>query len=267
MCQKLDITIIGAASPQTKGRIERNHGTQQDRLIKKMRLHALSDDAAANAYLTATYLPQHNERFAVLPASGVDHHRPRDRRLRDDDIFCLEETRVVGQDYVIQYKAHGLQLDRAARGRVPAKSVVLVRETEDGRIRVIHVRATGASVCVPGRLRSREPRPHVPPCDTSPRRHPPHRRSRPIGRRPTIHGARNTLAGSNKPCSATPRCPPPRSRVHYPLSHSTPPRDISIRPAEGKFLSALDSWMSNCLTDASGCDRLQTYDEPFRARQ
>lgn len=143
MCQKLDITIIGAASPQAKGRIERNHGTQQDRLIKKMRLHALSDDAAANAYLTATYLPQHNERFAVLPASGVDHHRPRDRRLRDDDIFCLEETRVVGQDYVIQYKAQGLQLDRAARGRVPAKSVVLVRETEDGRIRVIHVARDG----------------------------------------------------------------------------------------------------------------------------
>lgn len=30
-----------------------------------------------------------------------------------------------------------------ARGRVPAKSTVLVRETEDGRIRVIHVGRDG----------------------------------------------------------------------------------------------------------------------------
>ena len=143
MCQKLEIVIIGAASPQAKGRVERNHGTQQDRLIKKMRLLGLDDDAAANAYLAATYLPQHNARFAVPPASPVDHHRVRDRRMRDDDIFCLQESRVVGQDYVVQYKSQGLQLDRAARGRVPAKSTVLVRETEDGRVRVIHVGRDG----------------------------------------------------------------------------------------------------------------------------
>ena len=143
MCQKLDIAIIGAASPQAKGRIERNHGTQQDRLIKKMRLLGLDDDATANAYLTATYLPQHNARFAVPAASRVDHHQRRDHRRRDADVFCLEETRVVGQDYVVQYKGDGLQLDRAARGRVPAKSAVLVRETEDGRRRVIHVARDG----------------------------------------------------------------------------------------------------------------------------
>ena len=143
MCQKLDITIIGAASPQAKGRIERNHGTQQDRLIKKMRLLGLADDTAANAYLGATYLPAHNARFAVAAASRVDHHRRRDPRRCDDDVFCLEEPRVVGQDYVVQYKGVSLQLDRAARGRVPARSTVLVRETEDGQRRVIHVARDG----------------------------------------------------------------------------------------------------------------------------
>jgi hypothetical protein len=143
MCQKLDIVIIGAASPRAKGRIERNHGTQQDRLIKKMRLLGISEDAAANAYVATTYLPQHNTRFAIVPASTVDHHRVRDRRVTDDDIFCLEEKRIVGQDYVVQYKGHGLQLDRKARGRLPAKSTVLVRETEGGRLRVIQVARDG----------------------------------------------------------------------------------------------------------------------------
>jgi hypothetical protein len=182
MCQKLDIEIIGAASPQAKGRVERNHGTQQDRLIKKMRLLGLSDDAAANAYLSATYLPQHNTRFAVLPASRVDHHRVRDRHLRDDDVFCLEEKRVVGQDYVVQYKGQALQLARAARGRVPAKSTVLVRETEDGRVRVIHVARDGrervcpwtpASARTPPRVATPAPGHDTAPAHVAPR--PPNR--------------------------------------------------------------------------------------------
>ncbi len=38
MCQKLGIELIGANSPQAKGRVERGHGAHQDRLIQKMRL-------------------------------------------------------------------------------------------------------------------------------------------------------------------------------------------------------------------------------------
>ena len=37
MCGRLGIRIIAAGSAQAKGRVERNHGTHQDRLIKKMR--------------------------------------------------------------------------------------------------------------------------------------------------------------------------------------------------------------------------------------
>ncbi|MGI8548676.1 MAG: ISNCY family transposase [Gemmatimonadaceae bacterium] len=144
MCQKLGIEIIGAKSAQAKGRIERNHGTQQDRLVKKMRLLNISDDTAANEYVTMMYLPKHNAQFAVPSASAVDHHRARDRRsLKDDDVFCMEHRRVVGNDYVVQCNNQALQLDRAARGRVPAKSAVLVRETEDGRLRVVHVSRDG----------------------------------------------------------------------------------------------------------------------------
>jgi transposase len=37
MCALLGIQIIAASSPQAKGRVERNHGTHQDRLVKKLR--------------------------------------------------------------------------------------------------------------------------------------------------------------------------------------------------------------------------------------
>ena len=35
MCPRLGIGIIAANTPQAKGRVERNHGTHQDRLVKK----------------------------------------------------------------------------------------------------------------------------------------------------------------------------------------------------------------------------------------
>jgi hypothetical protein len=140
----LGIQLIGAASPQAKGRVERGHGTHQDRLIKKMRLLGIGGVAAANRYLEQTYLPAHNDRFAIAPAQPADYHRPWDQRRQPAaDVFCLETVRTVANDYVVQYRGRGLQLDRAARGRVPAKSQVVVRETEDGRVRVLQVSRAG----------------------------------------------------------------------------------------------------------------------------
>jgi transposase len=198
MCTKLGITLIGAASPQAKGRVERGHGTHQDRLIKKLRVRGISDIAAANAYVVADYLPAHNARFAVPPASVVDHHRPRDpRRLADADVFCLETTRVVGNDHVVQYQNRALQLERSTRGRVPPKSKVLVREVRDGTLRVVHVARDGASACCAGR---RPCRARFAPSRLPRRcRAPSHRvRRAPRSPRRIIRGAGNTNAGWNK---------------------------------------------------------------------
>lgn len=139
MCAKLGIEIIAAGTPQAKGRVERSNGVQQDRMIKKMRLRGIADDAAANAYAESEYLPQHNARFAVAPSSPVDYHLPRDTKLLDCNVFCLEHERTVSNDFVVLFEKQALQLDRAARGRVPAGSKVMVRETREGPLRVVHV--------------------------------------------------------------------------------------------------------------------------------
>jgi hypothetical protein len=68
MCQRLGIRIIAANSPQAKGRVERNHGTHQDRLVKKMRLKKIQTHAEANRFLEKEYLPEHNRRFRRTPA-------------------------------------------------------------------------------------------------------------------------------------------------------------------------------------------------------
>jgi hypothetical protein len=150
MCSKLGITVIGASSPQAKGRVERGHGTHQDRLIKKLRLSQIADVETANRYVEQTYLPAHNAQFAIAPASPVDHHLPRDRRHRADaDVFCLESTRVIGNDHVVQYNGRDFQLNPAIRSRIPEKAKVLVRETANGEIRLIHVATDGHERLLP----------------------------------------------------------------------------------------------------------------------
>ena len=63
MCEKLNIEVIVAKTPQAKGRVERNQGTNQDRLIKKMRRTGIAEYDAANQYLDAEYFPAHNARI------------------------------------------------------------------------------------------------------------------------------------------------------------------------------------------------------------
>src|SRR5271166_3513227 len=59
MCQALGIEIWAASSPQAKGRVERNHGTHQDRLVKKLRRKRIGTHEQANVYLQQEYLREH----------------------------------------------------------------------------------------------------------------------------------------------------------------------------------------------------------------
>src|SRR5450631_2238183 len=54
--RELGITWIAAHSPQAKGRVERNFGTAQDRLVKGMRVAGVKTVEQANEYLTHDYL-------------------------------------------------------------------------------------------------------------------------------------------------------------------------------------------------------------------
>jgi len=135
MCAKLGIEIIAASSPQAKGRVERAHGTHQDRLVKKLRLAGIANYDEANAYLDEHYLAEHNRRYAHAAAAAADYHRRRPTARQLDE-------RVVSEDWVVRYQNRLLQLERPSRPRVPAKSRVLVRESQAGEV-AIHYRDHG----------------------------------------------------------------------------------------------------------------------------
>lgn len=110
----LGTEMIPAGSPQAKGRVERSYRTQQDRLIKELRLLGIRTRADANEYLHNTFLPDYNDRFGVQPAEAdaawvplgpVDEHA----------LFCLRETRVAANDLTISVRGQKWQLHGPVR--------------------------------------------------------------------------------------------------------------------------------------------------------
>ena len=135
MCRKLGTKIVGASSPQAKGRVERSNGTQQDRLIKKLRLYGISTIQEANRYLRQQYLPDHNRRFGRQAASAEDYHRPSRGKAELDAAFRIEEERGISNDWVVQYQGRFLQIERESR-YAPAGGTVIVSEGRAGGLQI-----------------------------------------------------------------------------------------------------------------------------------
>ena len=136
MCERLGIRIIAAHSPQAKGRVERNNGTQQDRLVKKLRRKGIASHANANEYIEAEYLAEHNRRFAGIPREVEDYHGKTPGKRELDVIFRLETERTIGNDWVLRYQGMLLQLKPQNRSYGPTRAKAIVCESEDGRIQV-----------------------------------------------------------------------------------------------------------------------------------
>jgi transposase len=134
MCAQLGIELIAANSPQAKGRVERVHGTHQDRLVKKLRRQAITTHAQANAYLQGEYLAEHNRRFARAAARPEDYHRRAPCAAKLEKIFRLESERVISDDWVVRYDNRFFQLEPQSRHYAPARGKVVVGEWPEGRV-------------------------------------------------------------------------------------------------------------------------------------
>ena len=118
--EQLGVEHIGAYSPQARGRSERTFGTLQDRLVKELALAGITDIEAANAFIREVYLPAHNARFAVEPASEGSAFTPIPG-VDLDEILCVEEERQVGQDNCVSYRTLKLQFRKARCARISSR--------------------------------------------------------------------------------------------------------------------------------------------------
>lgn len=78
------------------------------------------------------YLAQHNAKYAVVPREAADYHLRVPPRVDLEQVFCLEEERIISSDWVVQYGRRRLQIEREQQKvRVERGATVTVRKHRD----------------------------------------------------------------------------------------------------------------------------------------
>ena len=131
----LGIEHIAAYSPEARGRSERAFATLQDRLPKELRLAGIRTVEAANAWLKAHYIGEHNRAFAIQPEQdGTAFVIDRNEAWRET--LCVVEERTVANDNTIAWEGRRLQLPESRLRPHFVKAVVRVHAYPDGRLGV-----------------------------------------------------------------------------------------------------------------------------------
>lgn len=135
---QVGVRLITAHSPEAKGRVERMNGTLQDRLIKELRLKNISSIKEANKFLEKEFIPKFNARFAVISRDKANLHKPISRELLKilHQIFSIQSTRKVMNDYTIMFKNKYFQLEEKQPTTVFKKDTVIVEEHLGGAIKL-----------------------------------------------------------------------------------------------------------------------------------
>lgn len=136
--QELGIAWIAAHSPQAKGRVERNFGTAQDRLVKGMRVARVTTIEQANQYLTDDYLAWWERELTVDPASADDAHRRLEKSHNLAASLSYVETRQVRNDYTLRWDGRFYQIESQAVTPGLRKANVRVEARLDGSLAVRH---------------------------------------------------------------------------------------------------------------------------------
>lgn len=100
--EELGIELIFANSPQAKGRVEKVNQTLQDRLVKELRLQGVSSMEEGNLFLHK-FMEDFNRRFAVIPKSSINLHRPLTQADHLEDILIQKHIRRLSKQLTISY--------------------------------------------------------------------------------------------------------------------------------------------------------------------
>jgi transposase len=129
--QELGANQIPSFCPQGKGRIERQGGTFQDRLIAEMALAGICEIDQANAWLEAVYLDRFNARFAKKPELSGSAFRKINATQRYQ-LVCFAYQATVANDNTVRLGGLVIDLPPGPGRRSYARRRVLVRQHLDG---------------------------------------------------------------------------------------------------------------------------------------
>ena len=136
---ELGVVMIPGYSPEARGRSERMFGTLQGRLPAELEERGIEGMEEANRYLRESFVDDFNERFSVEAAEDGSAFVPL-LAVGLEDILCLKERRVVGNDNCVRYRGRNLQIPQVEDRHHFVRAKVMVHEYEDGRMAVVHGR-------------------------------------------------------------------------------------------------------------------------------
>ena len=148
---ELGVRMIPGYSPQARGRSERMFRTLKGRVPQELREAGIRRMEDANEYLSQRFLEPFNKKFSVeareqrsafVPLLGVNL----------DNILCLKNPRVVGNDNCVNYKGMKLQIPPVKDRYHFVRANVMVHEYDDGRMAVYHGKRRVGSYDRVGRL-------------------------------------------------------------------------------------------------------------------
>lgn len=131
--EELNVGINHAHSPQAKGRVERNFKTDQDRLVKMLRINNISTIEEANKYLQEVYIPKYNSKFS-RPALNPNSVYRSSVGINFENIFCIREERKVRNDWTFSYKGRMFQILDCSPAIVKPKDRIHIFERLNGSI-------------------------------------------------------------------------------------------------------------------------------------
>ena len=162
--RELGIGWIGAFSPQAKGRVERSFGTDQDRLVKLLRLAQVKSLTGANEFLEKEYWPEWNERFA-FPLEGVtDVHRPLTPEIDLASSLSHVESRVIDNDYTVSFAGRRYQIAKTDLRAGMKRQNLRVELRLDGTLkaryedRYVEIAECGSKASAPAAVPQQPPR-------------------------------------------------------------------------------------------------------------
>ena len=136
--RELGIGWQAAHSPQAKGRVERNFGTAQDRLVKGLRVAGATTLDEANQYLRNDYLVWWERELTVEAAHPEDAHRPLENSPHLAASLSPVETRQVRNDYTLRWAGKLYRIERKAVVAGLRGAKVRVEKRLDGSLAVRH---------------------------------------------------------------------------------------------------------------------------------
>jgi transposase len=135
--EELGISVMKAWTPQAKGRIERQWGVFQDRLVVDLRLAGANTLKQAREVLKS-FLKDYNERFCRLPKQSAAVFRKAPPKAVLHNIVCLKETRRVKKDHTVSFDGLVLQIPFCKKYPCIADRQVDVRQYRDGHLEIAY---------------------------------------------------------------------------------------------------------------------------------